>query len=261
VRIKTSAEDAGWTIREAAWDVEERLLWRGSDASKIAFRRAMQAVEPLQRLIQTRLAWPLSDAVRRHGVAARTAAATGAVVVAAVAGTAGALISAPDGPSGGKTHESALASAPAGVAAGLEQTLSGVAPDFKQTANETTVAAKAVPPAAEAADVPSAPPAQVAFRFAEAFVKYEVGKVGDKTATTFAEVADDPLAKALSAEPPRLPEGTEVPEARVLNVVLGERDGKELEASISLVRLQAASELRLTLRETPEGWQVAEVRG
>ena len=43
--------------------------------------------------------------------------------------------------------------------------------------------------------------------------------------------------------------------------MLGEREGEEVEASVSLVRLQAASELRLTLRHTPEGWQVAEVLG
>jgi hypothetical protein len=258
VRIKTSAEDAGWTIREAAWDVEERLLWRGSDATKVAVRRALEAVEPLQRLIQTRIAWPLSDAARQHKMTARTAIAAGAVAAVAAA-SAGALLSAGD-EQAAKPHESVLASAPA-MSAELERTLSGVTPDFKKTTGESNIAAKAVPPPDAPAAVPDAPPAQVAMRFAEAFVKYEVGKVGEKTATTFSEVADDPLAKALSAEPPRLPEGTEVPEARVLNVVLGERDGKELEASISLVRLQAASELRLTLRETPNGWQVAEVRG
>jgi hypothetical protein len=52
-----------------------------------------------------------------------------------------------------------------------------------------------------------------------------------------------------------------VPEAKVLNVVLGERQGEELEVSVSLVRMQATSELRLTLRHTPEGWLVARVLG
>ena len=52
-----------------------------------------------------------------------------------------------------------------------------------------------------------------------------------------------------------------MPEAQVLNVVLGEQTGKEMTASVSLVRLQAASELRLTLQETEQGWRVAGVLG
>ena len=46
-----------------------------------------------------------------------------------------------------------------------------------------------------------------------------------------------------------------------MNVVLSEPDGKQVEASVSLLRLRAASELRLTLQAYPEGWQVVGVRG
>ena len=81
------------------------------------------------------------------------------------------------------------------------------------------------------------------------------------TAATFAAVAEKPLAQSLEQDPPRLPAGTEVPEARVMNVVLSEPDGKQIEASVSLLRLRAASELRLTLQAYPEGWQVVGVRG
>ena len=77
-------------------------------------------------------------------------------------------------------------------------------------------------PAAPAA-VPSAPPAKVAWQFADSFVRYEVGKLDERTATGFAATATPPLAKSLSEETPRLPAGTEVPKAKVLNVVLADR--------------------------------------
>ena len=31
-------------MREAAWTVEERVIWRASDASRAALRRALRAV-------------------------------------------------------------------------------------------------------------------------------------------------------------------------------------------------------------------------
>jgi hypothetical protein len=78
---------------------------------------------------------------------------------------------------------------------------------------------------------------------------------------SFDATATGPLADSLGTSPPRLPEGTKVPKAKVLNVVLGARQGKEVTASVSLLRLQAASELRLTLREVKKGWRVAGVLG
>ena len=128
-----------------------------------------------------------------------------------------------------------------------------------------TAAAKAVDPASPPKEVQpppaDAPPEQVAAAFAEAFVQYEVGEVNDGTTATFEAVAEKPLFQSLAEDPPRLPAGTEVPKAEVKNVVLSEREGKQVEASISLVRLEAASELRLTLQDTPDGWQVVGVRG
>ena len=246
-------------MREAAWTVEERVLWPGSDAASNATRRALQAVEPLHRLIQTKLAWPLSDRLADYGNVARTALATTAVVAAAAAGVAGTQLASTDGSGEPSGADPMLVSASATSSSEDQSTLSGVAPDFEQTSSTTTVAAQAVPPGAAAA--PSSPPAKVAWEFAQAFVQYEVGEVNEQTASTFSQVADEPLAEALAGEPPRLPESAEVPKAEVLNVVLGERKDKELEVSVSLLRLKAASELRLTLRQTPEGWQVAEVRG
>jgi hypothetical protein len=261
VGFKTSAE----RLREAAWDVEERLLWRGSDATRDAAERALNSTEPLQRLIQTKLTWPAGDALKRSGTAARSAIATAAVVAVAGAGAAGVTMLQDE--AGAPSSADALVAAPsAGTSAA--QTLSGIPVEFERTsssaraeAGSTTVAAQAVAPGAKTGTGPKAHPANVALDFAQAFVRYEVGKADEGVATTFSEVADAPLAQALGTDPPRLPKDQQVPEAKVLNVVLGERQGEELEVSVSLVRMQATSELRLTLRQTPEGWLVAKVLG
>ena len=101
----------------------------------------------------------------------------------------------------------------------------------------------------------------MAWEFAQAFVTYEVGRSGKETASTFASTATKPLAKALKADPPRLPASGKVPKARVLNVVLGTASKQQVTASVSLVRLRAVSELRLTLTRTDDEWRVAQVLG
>jgi hypothetical protein len=57
MNIRVSADNAGWSIREAAWGLEEKVLWRSGDATR-------NALEPIQRLIQTRITWPLSDVLK-----------------------------------------------------------------------------------------------------------------------------------------------------------------------------------------------------
>jgi hypothetical protein len=111
------------------------------------------------------------------------------------------------------------------------------------------------------ADAPSAPPARVSWRFAQAFVRYEVGR-GDKlTTAAFNSTATHALAKSLAADPPRLPVGHKVPQARVLNVVLANASKTQITASVSLVRLRAMSEVRLTLILAHNEWRVAQVLG
>lgn len=274
--IKLSAEDAGWQLRdvandarwgarEAAWTLQERVLWRGSDASRAALRRAMRALLPLQRLIQTKLAWPLADRMDDYGIAMRTTVATVGVAAAIGAGAAGAMLA-----GSGESSTDPLA-APVAVAAaaqipGTSQTLEGIAPDFVADPNAAPQGKAAAPEGKAAAPPvdelgPATPPDQVAMTFAQAFVQYEVGRAGEGTAQSFRVAATKPLATALGGDPPRLPAGTKVPEAQVLNVVLGKQAGIALPASVSLVRLEAASELRLTLVETPKGWRVSEVLG
>jgi hypothetical protein len=256
--IKLSTEDARWGVREVAWNVEERVLWRASDASRSAIRRALRAIQPLQRLIQTKLVWPLGDRLEDYGTVARTGLATLGVVAALGAAYAGSQLAA--GP--GSPAQPLTASTLAAESADASINLRGVTPDFAGDPSvKAATAVKPSPPAGAEAAGPDAPPDQVAWRFAQAFVAYEVGKVNKDDVESFKATATAPLAKSLGTDPPRLPQGTKVPQAKVLNVVLGAETGKETTASVSLLRLQAASELRLTLRESKKGWRVAGVLG
>jgi hypothetical protein len=251
VNLRVQAEDAGWSIREAVWGVEERVLWRGSDATRDAMSRVGRHMLPLQRLIQTRLTWPVADALSGRGRMTRAAIAAGAATLA-IAAAAGGAISATDHPS---SHPSApvVASAAAGAQGGHLTALQGVAPHI-----ESGHAAPAPP---QPPTKTSAPPAQVAWQFSQAFVGYEVGKSSKKIDSAFAATATKPLAKSLAKDPPRLPSNGKVPQARVLNVVLGAAGKEQVTASVSLVRLRAISEVRLTLSKTNDQWRVAQVLG
>jgi hypothetical protein len=253
MNIRISAEDASWTIREAAWGVEEKVLWRGSDVTHDALARAGRKMAPLQRLIQTRFVWPASDALGERSRRSKAAIAAGAATLA-IAAAAGGALSAADHPSGSPGRAAAVASAPAAAPHGIHLTaLQGVTPKI-----QAGHAAPAPPqPPAESA----APPENVAWQFAQAFVGYEVGNSTKKTGSTFADTATKPLVKSLAADPPRLPASGKVPQARVLNVVLGSATKKQVTASVSLVRLRAISEVRLTLTKTGDQWRVAQVLG
>jgi hypothetical protein len=252
MNIRVSAEHAGWTIREAAWGLEERVLWRGSDVTKGALARAGRPMRPLQRLIQTRLTWPLADSLSERSHRTRMAIAAGAATLA-IAAAAGGAISAVDQP---QSHDSARATAT--LAAGTQgatglTALQGVAPSIP--------AGHATPAPVQPPTKASAPPEQVAWQFAQAFVGYEVGKSSEKTDAAFAATATKPLAKSLAKDPPRLPSSGKVPQARVLNVVIGAAGKEQVTASVSLVRLRAISEVRLTLTKTGDEWRVAQVLG
>jgi hypothetical protein len=251
MNLRVSADQAGWSIREAAWDLEERVLWRGGDAARTAFDRTGRATQPLQRLIQTKLTWPVADAYRARGRKTRAALAASAATLALAAGGAGA-ITAIDHGLGQPTAAAPLAPVAAVPQASDTLALQGVTPQF-QPGHAT------VPPAPAAK--PTEKPAQVAWDFADAFVGYEVGHSDKATESTLAATATKSLAKALESDPPRLPANGKVPRARVLNVVLGAADKQQVTASVSLVRMRAMSELRLTLTRAGDSWRVAQVLG
>ncbi len=228
------------------------MLWRGSDATRDAMERAGRRLLPLQRLIQTRLTWPVGDAMSHRSRRAKVAIAAGAATLAMASAVGGAM-SAGDHPATSVTqHVAASAIAVAPHTAHLT-TLQGVTPQIQP--------GHAAPAPVQAPTKTSAPPAQVAWKFAQAFVGYEVGRSSKKTDDAFTATATKPLVKSLAADPPRLPSNGKVPQARVLNVVLGTASKKQVTASVSLVRLRAISELRLTLTKTGDAWRVAQVLG
>jgi hypothetical protein len=167
------------------------------------------------------------------------------------------------------------ANAPAAPTAAKTPNLQGVAPDFKASSKDAgsnaasatnTQAATAGGTSAKPSSIPAgvtddAAALRTAQNFAGAFVLYEVGKSSPKVRQTFARTATPALAKALRDRPPRLPASAKVPTAKVQNVVLGAKSGNSLDASVSLLRLGALSELRLTLIQRHKAWVVSEVRG
>ncbi len=247
--LAPTAEDAGWSIREAAWDLEEHVIWRSGDAARGAIGRAGYAIQPLQRLVQTRLTWPIGDALRARSGRTRAMIAVGSATVAIAAGVGGAMNashhpSAPD-----PLPAASVTPAPQGDVVALR----GVTPQFQ--------AGHAAAPVPQPPSKASAPPEQVAWQFAQAFVGYEVGHSSKATTQAFNATATKPLAKSLAKDPPRLPANGKVPGARVLNVVLGAAGKQQATASVSLVRLRAMSELRLTLTKNGDEWRVAQVLG
>jgi hypothetical protein len=227
------------------------VIWRGSDATRGAIERAGRTMQPLQRLIQTRLTWPLGDALHERSGRTRAAIATGAATLAIAAAGGGAMIASHHHPAAhGALPAASVTAAPAGSDV---HTLQGVTPQFQ--------AGHAAPAPPQPPTKTSAPPTQVAWQFAQAFVGYEVGRSGTKIETTFNATATKPLAKALAKDPPRLPANGKVPRAQVLNVVIGAAGKEQVTASVSLVRLRAISEVRLTLTRTGDEWRVAQVLG
>jgi hypothetical protein len=251
-RLDDRARGVVWQLEDRAaeigWEIEERVLWRAADAAKAAAWRIANRLRPARQAIETRVTWPLSDALGDRGDVARTAVATIAVVAALGSATAGAMMAGgEDGPGGAAV----VAYGGGEVDAAAALTLDGVAPTF-----ERGQVASFVPPQVK----PAQPAALTAWSFANAFVLYEVGRAYE-AAPVFERTATPRLAEALGQSPPRLPADILVPRAQVLNVALSERRGDQMDASVSLVRLHAVSELRLTLERSDQGWRVAQVRG
>jgi hypothetical protein len=121
--------------------------------------------------------------------------------------------------------------------------------------------------AADEAAEPSGPPApkaakQVARRFAEAFVVYEVGGVDTKVRKAFKQTSTKQLSRSLLQRPPRQPANVKVPQAKVVNVVAGPSKGEVYTLSVSLLRVGVTSELRIQMEQgVGKKWQVTNVFG
>ena len=288
-RLRSSLAAASLPLRDAAGAIEEHVLWRRADLLRAGAEVVRWPFERLAWLVERRLVWPLQERAagwdappRAAGVGALGALAAGLVALAL-------LVLGGDG--GGKPIADAPPVPPASPAsAPVERepsgpVLQGVPPKFgvgagvgvattsdEQAGGELVdeaVATGGGEAAEEAAatssskePVPAGPAAmKVARRFSEAFVFYEIGKKPERAMTVFGETATPRLATALAERPPRLPEGTEVPKARILNLVPGPRRGKTYTVSASLLRVGVTSELRLELAKRAGSWVVTDVRG
>lgn len=281
------------SFADAAFAVEERLVWGGADL----LRGALDAIKwPFERAIwalERGLVWPLEERTDGWSGSMR---ASGALALALLAGGAGVLglvwVSGSGG--GGSATRAQEASAPAVTATPLTApakpapVLHGPAPDFKPTtptdsaksdattnssagsAEAGTAVSSATPtelsstPSSKAPVVPAGPAATaVARRFANAFVLYETGQTDSKVRAAFAATATPKLARQLLRRPPRLPANVKVPKAKVLNIVPGPKRGDTYTMSISLLRVGVTSELRIAMQLDKRSgkWHVEEILG
>ncbi len=279
------------SFADAAFAVEERLLWGGIDRLRSFFEALRWPFERAVWGVERGLVWPLAErsggwsrSVRTTGVAAVALLAVGAVALGLTLAEGG----------GRSTQPGRQASAPAprpeplAVEALPAPVLHGATPDFTPKADdaaartskgETSIAASpdssvssttssAASTASNSGDNetiadPGPAAIDVARRFAGAFVLYEVGRSDAEVPTALRATASPQLARELLHRPPRLPANVEVPQAKVLNVVPGPRHGDTFTLSASLLRVGVTSELRLNVQrdEASGQWQVEEALG
>jgi hypothetical protein len=289
------------SIADAAFAVEERLVWGGADVLrgivevvKWPFERAIWAIE-------RGFVWPLEERTGDWDPQLRALGIAALALLAAGAGVLGLLWASGSGGGGASPAPEASTPVPAPIvrqatppAAAAAPVLQGAKPDFTDapqssvskssgasaestaaTSGSTTeggstaeVAKSANSSAGGSADTstvkPAGPPATtVARQFAGAFVLYEIGRKTSRVETTFSETATPRLAHELLRRPPRQPAGVKVPKAKVLNVVAGPHKGDTFTLSVSLLRVGVTSELRLEMQRNPKTgvWQVGNSLG
>jgi len=272
-------------LERFAWGLEQRLVWPSGDLLRGAFDIVKWPFERLVWVTERRLVWPLHERASDLSRPSRTA---GAVVAVATAVGLLAVISKSDNEPARVQVAAparvvvAAAPPPSRAPAPARPVLQGVAPSFNAEGNtkvtETTkgvlveadagttasdgTAEDTGAAASSAKPVPVGPVAmKAARRFAEAFVFYEIGERQERAKTVFGETATPRLAGALGERPPRLPESSKVPQARVLNLVPGPRRGNAFTVSVSLLRVGVTSELRLEMKKRDGAWLVTDVRG
>ena len=287
------------SIADAAFAVEERLVWGGADVVrgivdviKWPFERAIWAVE-------RGFVWPLEERTGDWDPQLRAVGVGVLALLAAGAGVLGLLWA--SGSGSGGTSPAPEASAPVAApivrqiappATAATPVLQGAKPDFADapqssasksssanaegtvansgsttgTGSTAEVAKSANPGGGEATGAatvkPAGPPAtKVAHQFANAFVLYEIGRATPEVRDVFNETAAPRLARELLRRPPRQPAGVAVPKAKVLNVVAGPHHGDTYTLSVSLLRVGVTSELRLDLERNPKSgeWEVDEL--
>jgi hypothetical protein len=283
------------SLANAAFAVEERVVWGSADALRAAADLVRWPFERAAWAIERGLIWPLRERTGAWDERLRLPAALALGLIAIGAGVLGFTWA-----SGGGKKAEPIAAAPAPVpvvrqAAPVEEpppaapVLHGAEPDFTPTGGIAAAkvagehagdsAAAATPAGTTAASaeiaassssakgaevVPAGPAAtRVARRFADAFVLFETGESNAGIRSAFAATATPEMARSLMRRPPRLPASVDVPQARVVNVVPGPKHGDTYTLSVSLLRLGITSELRIDMRrdEKTGKWQVTDVLG
>jgi hypothetical protein len=286
------------SIANAAFAVEERVVWGGADV----MRRIAEAVKwPFERIIwaiERGFVWPLEERTGEWSAPVRGLGVVVLALLAAGAGVLGLVWASGSGGSGTSSAQQAAVPVPAPIVRQAPQpatapaapVLQGAKPDFSAeteagvakssgeiagsdsaaaTSGSTAEVAKSASSSgANAAGTTAAKPAgpaasKVARQFAGAFVLYEVGSKSPEVRKVFNETATPQLTHSLLQRPPRQPAGVKVPEAKVLNVVAGPHQGDTYTLSVSLLRVGVTSELRLEMqRDSKTGtWQVAGALG
>ena len=286
------------SIADAAFAVEERVVWGGADVlrgiaevAKWPFERAVWAVE-------RGFLWPLEERSGDWSASVRVLGIAALALLAAGAGVLGLVWASGSGGGGTSSVREAAAPVAAPVVHQAAQAapttpapvLQGAKPDFAEvtqsdatkssgatggsestatTSGSTSEVAKSTGSGGEAGANASAveaagPPAtKVAREFAGAFVLYEIGRATPEVRNVFNETATPRLAHELLRRPPRQPAGVEVPKAKVLNVVAGPHRGDTYTLSVSLLRVGVTSELRLDMERNPKSgeWEVTNSLG
>jgi hypothetical protein len=282
------------SLADAAFAVEERLVWGGADALRRLFEIVKWPFERAAWAIERGLVWPLEERTGELNGPVRAAGMVALALLAVGAGVLGLLWASGSGGGNDPTlRQATVPTTPPALQPAREEKLAKAAPvlhgavpkfvpetgdaaakaaatDATKTGGETAGATSTTDtpstssPGTTAAAQPAGPAAaKVAHRFAAAFVLYEIGKTNAKVRETFAATATPQLTHALLQRPPRLPADAKVPKAKVLNIVPGPKHGDTYTLSVSLLRVGVTSELRLGMQrnEKTGQWQVTESLG
>ena len=272
-RISDTAAPIRSSLANAAFAVEERVVWGGAGALRSAFDAVKWPFERAAWAVERSLVWPLQERSGNWGAPVRVFGIAALALLAVAAGTLGLKLS--EGKSGGGTpvaHEvAAPVQAPIAPQAVKPEpaapALHGTKPDFTAEADAGTAGSPAEAGAASSSAATANSTSEVAssgargsavtasetaavkvgHRFAGAFLLFETGRNTAKVRTAFGETATPQLAHSLLRRPPRLPAGVKVPKAKVLNVVPGPQHGDTYMLSVSLLRVGITSELRLNV--------------
>jgi hypothetical protein len=275
-----AADAARWPFERVAWQVERRALWPLREraagwglSSNVAGAAALCAVAIAAILTgvllsgggeaaeTARIAVPARVAVVpapvRHPSAEPTGPKLQGVPPSFGVGKGVGVAKQPSAGTSGQSDAGGASSAAQGGAGGADNATGAAAGGSAAAEDGAAAASSAAKPVAAGPEA-----MKVARRFSEAFVFYEIGRRPARAKTVFGETASEQLAKALEERPPRLPQGTRVPKAEVVNLVPGPRRGGAYTVSVSLRRVGVTSELRLSLEHSKaEGWRVGNVLG